>query len=230
MIIAAFFRSLAQMGDGRFLRVLALGVGLTLLLFMAIGAAFIWGIGVFVPDQITLPWIGTITWVNNIASLGGVVMMILLSLFLMVPTASAFTGIFLDRVADAVEARHYPDLPQAQPVPLSDALRDSLSFLGVMIVANLLALVLYLLFAPFAPLIFWGLNGYLLGREYFMMVAIRRLGRAEAGRMRARHWLTLWIAGFLMAWPLSIPVVNLLIPVLGAATFTHIYHALQERS
>ena len=133
-------------------------------------------------------------------------------------------------MADAVEARHDPDRPQAQPVPLSEALRDSLSFLGVMIVANLLALVLYLLFAPFAPLIFWGLNGYLLGREYFMMVAIRRLGRAEAGRMRARHWLTLWIAGFLMVWPLSIPVVNLLIPVLGAATFTHIYHALQERS
>ena len=230
MIIAAFFRSLAQMGDGRFLRVLALGVGLTLLLFVAIGAAFIWGIGIFVPDQITLPWIGTITWVDNIASLGGVVMMILLSLFLMVPTASAFTSIFLDRVADAVEARHYSDLPPAQPVPLSEALRDSLSFLGVMIVANLLALVLYLLFAPFAPLIFWGLNGFLLGREYFMMVAIRRLGRAEAGRMRARHWLTLWIAGFLMAWPLSIPVVSLLIPVLGAATFTHIYHALQERS
>lgn len=29
-----------------------------------------------------------------------------------------------------------------------------------------------------------------------------------------------------MAMPLSIPLVNLLIPILGAATFTHIFHAL----
>jgi hypothetical protein len=29
-----------------------------------------------------------------------------------------------------------------------------------------------------------------------------------------------------MAAPLSIPVVNLLVPVLGVATFTHIFHRL----
>jgi CysZ protein len=29
-----------------------------------------------------------------------------------------------------------------------------------------------------------------------------------------------------MAVPLSIPLINLLIPVLGAATFTHLYHRL----
>jgi CysZ protein len=29
-----------------------------------------------------------------------------------------------------------------------------------------------------------------------------------------------------MAAPLSVPIVNLVIPVLGVATFTHIYHRL----
>ena len=29
--------------------------------------------------------------------------------------------------------------------------------------------------------------------------------------------------------PLSIPLVNLVIPILGAATFTHIFHKLQAR-
>ena len=32
-----------------------------------------------------------------------------------------------------------------------------------------------------------------------------------------------------MAMPLSVPLVNLLIPILGAATFTHIFHALNAR-
>jgi uncharacterized protein involved in cysteine biosynthesis len=46
--------------------------------------------------------------------------------------------------------------------------------------------------------------------------------------MRKRHWLAVWWAGSLMAVPLSIPLVNLLIPVLGAATFTHMFHRLHR--
>ena len=39
-----------------------------------------------------------------------------------------------------------------------------------------------------------------------------------------------WLAGTLMAAPLSIPLVNLLVPVLGVATFTHLFHRLAERA
>jgi uncharacterized protein involved in cysteine biosynthesis len=58
------------------------------------------------------------------------------------------------------------------------------------------------------------------------MVATRRLGRAGAKALRKRHAARIWIAGTLMAAPLSVPLVNLLIPVLGAATFTHLFHRL----
>ncbi len=34
------------------------------------------------------------------------------------------------------------------------------------------------------------------------------------------------LAGALMAIPLTIPLVGLFIPILGAATFTHLYHRL----
>jgi len=82
-------------------------------------------------------------------------------------------------------------------------------------------------FLPFAaPFIFYGLNGFLLGMEYFTLAAIRRVGRAKAREMRRRHLPTIWLAGILMALPLSVPLVNLLIPILGAATFTHIYHRI----
>ena len=37
------------------------------------------------------------------------------------------------------------------------------------------------------------------------------------------------LAGVLMAAPLSVPVVNLLIPVFGVATFTHLVHRLTAR-
>lgn len=38
--------------------------------------------------------------------------------------------------------------------------------------------------------------------------------------------MTIWGAGIVMALPLTIPGLNLLIPVLGAASFTHLYHRL----
>jgi uncharacterized protein involved in cysteine biosynthesis len=85
------------------------------------------------------------------------------------------------------------------------------------------------LFAPLAPIIFWGLNGFLLGREYFTLAAIRRVGRTKAKQLRRRHVGRIWLAGALMAVPLSVPLVNLLIPILGAATFTHLFHALRVR-
>ncbi len=155
---------------------------------------------------------------------------VMLSVVLMVPVASAITSFFLDEVAQAVEDRHYPALGPGRNVPWTEELRDSAAFLGVLILANLVALVLYLMFAPFAPFIFWGLNGFLLGREYFTLAALRRHGRDEAKRLRRRHAGTIWMAGVLMAVPLSVPLLNLLIPILGAATFTHLYHALVPHS
>ena len=150
--------------------------------------------------------------------------MMALSVFLMVPVASAFTGLFLEEVAEAVEARHYAHLPVAPRTPFTTGVKESVSFLGVLLLANACALVLYVFFAPFAPFIFWGLNGFLLGREYFQMAAVRREGREGARALRRRHWFEIWAAGALMAIPLTVPVVNLLVPVLGAATFTHLYH------
>ena len=226
MILSSFFAALGQMGDPRFRRVLWLGIALTVALLVAATAGLLWLVQTFVTDEAGLPLIGPVTWLDDILSISSVVLMLFLSVFLMVPVASAITSMFLDTVADAVEARHYAALPPASPVPFGDALVDTLSFLGVLIVANLGALILYV-FLPFAAVfIFWGLNGFLLGREYFTLAAMRRVGRARAKAMRRDHMGTIWAAGVLMAIPLSVPLVNLLIPILGAATFTHLFHRL----
>ena len=115
-----------------------------------------------------------------------------------------------------------PDLAPADGLGLADNIRESLTFLGVILVANGAALILYV--TPFAPFVFYGLNGFLLGREYFRMVALRRLSREEANAAFRRNLPAIWSAGALMAIPLTVPLLNLLIPILGAATFTHIFH------
>src|SRR3546814_18267334 len=55
------------------------------------------------------------------------------------------------------------------------------------LILNLLVLPLYLVLIWIPPLnllLFYLLNGYLLGREYFEMVAVRRLDLAAAKRLR----------------------------------------------
>lgn len=232
MIFASFFAALGQLGDPRFRRVLFLGIVLTIVLLVAFTTGLVWLVDALTADSVDAPIVGEITWLDDILSWGSVLLMLILSVFLMVPVASAITSMFLDEVAQAVEDAHYPNLPPAINVPFGDAVRDTVNFLGVLIGANLLAILVYiiltLMLMPFlTPVVFWALNGFLLGREYFTLAAMRRVGREGARDLRSRYRGTIFIAGFLMAIPLSVPLVNLLIPILGAATFTHLYHRLQ---
>ncbi len=228
MILGAFLKALAQLGDPRFRRVLFLGIILTFALLVGAYAGFLWLINTLLGESTTLPVLGEVRWLNDLLGFSSFILMMVLSVFLMVPVASAITSLFLDEVAQAVEDKHYPHLPAVPGVPFPEALKDTINFLGVLIGANILAFALYAMFAPLALFIFWGMNGFLLGREYFTLAAMRRIGRDGAKKLRKENTGKLWLAGILMAIPLSIPLVNLLIPILGAATFTHIFHALND--
>lgn len=226
-IFTSFFLAISQLPDPRFRRVLMLGIALTVALLFAAYAVMLGVINLFVEDTITLPVVGEVTWVGDLLSWGSLALMLVMSMFLMVPVASAITSLFLDDVADAVEDAHYPALAPVRRASFWDGLRDSVNFLGVLVGANVLAFALYAFVPPLSVPIFFALNGFLLGREYFQIAAMRREGCEGAKALRKKHQGTIWIAGCLMALPLSVPLINLVIPILGAATFTHLYHRLK---
>lgn len=226
MVFSSFLAALGQWTDPRFRRVVLLGVGLTLGLLILLYAGMVWVIQILVPETTDLPLIGPVGGLDTLLSVGSVLLMLLASIFLMVPVASAFSGLFLESVADAVEDRHYPALPPARTLGIAEGLIGALNFFGVALAANLLALFLWPFAGPLVPVLFWSLNGYLLGREYFTLVAQRRMDRPAARALWRANKARIWGAGILMAAPLSVPVVNLLIPVFGVATFTHLVHHL----
>lgn len=230
LILTSFFKALGQLGDRRFRKVFFTGIALALILLIGASVGLVKVLDFFVAEEITLPWIGAVTWVDDVLNWSLVLLVPVASIFLMVPVASAMTGLFLDQVADAVEDRHYPGLPAVPDLPISETLKDTVGFLGVMIGANIVALIFYVVFSPLALFIFWALNGFLLGREYYQMAAMRRVGREGARALRRRNMGTIWLAGVLMAVPLSVPLVNLLIPIMGAAVFTHLFHLTQAQA
>lgn len=229
-LIGDFFRSVGQMADRKFLWVMAKALGLTLLLLAGMGWLAVWLVGLLPTSLGDWPWIGPVELPT--AALQGltVVGLIFASSFLMIPVAAIFVGFFLEEIADAVEIRHYPFLGPARDIPFGEMIGTAVKFLAVVIGVNLLALIPYLVVmlisGPGVLLLAWAVNGYLLGREYFELVAVRRISPREMATLRAANSGRTWFAGFLMAAALTIPIMNLLIPVLGVATITHQFHRL----
>jgi len=232
-LLQDFRRALAQITDPAFFRVLLRALGWTIALLGPFVFGFAAVIGLLsgllswiLPGQITLPWIGSIgTGAAHLSGFGWTVLLFLSSL-LMIPVASAFVGFYQEEIAARVEARYYPDLRPADPVSFADSLWDGLRFLGFFALVNIVGLVIYLSSPLLAPYIFWLVNGLLLGRQFFELAAMRRIGRKPALKLLRRHYLQVWIAGVILAVPMTIPVFNLVIPIVGVAVYTHMFHRL----
>ena len=100
-------------------------------------------------------------------------------------------------------------------------MRFVLTVLGV----NIIALILFFFFGLGVP-IFFIANGYLLGREYFELAAMRFLPVEQARALRKQHSHRVFLAGLLIAGFLAIPLLNLLTPLFATAFMVHIYKML----
>ena len=166
--------------------------------------------------------ISNIGWLEGAIDLLGGIATLALTWFLFPATVSAVIGLFLDQVADCVENRHYPNLPTAAGLPMGESIMMSMKFLGILIALNILMLP-FLFLGPLFPFVFYLVNGYLLGREYFELVASRRLSPAEVTRLRKARQGSVMAVGVVIAFALTVPVVNLLMPVVATSAMVHLF-------
>ena len=67
---------------------------------------------------------------------------------------------------------------------------------------------------------FFVLNGYLLGREYFELAAMRHLPFPEAVNLRRQRSFDVFIAGMIVAVFVAVPLLNLFTPLFATAFMT----------
>ncbi len=220
-MLTAFLDALRQLPEPEFRRVLWRAMALTLAAFVVIVVGFSYLLGGF-----PLTGFDWLDWI--LVRLASATLM--LALFLVFPSvATLLVSVFLDEIAEAVERRHYADDPPGRPLSPGRALGVSLQFTAALILTNVLALPLYLI--PGINLfVFYGLNGYLLSREYFELVALRHLDVASARRLRRAHRGRLLIAGVVIAFMLTVPIVNIVAPIVATAFMAHIFKALEAGS
>ncbi len=171
-------------------------------------------------------------WVNNLAIGNAEINLSLMVLgpvlvLLLMPVSALFAGLFLEEVAGAVEARHYPEDTTGRDQPFVQGLWIALKFTGLLILLNILALPLY--FIPIVNVVtYWGLNGYLLGREYFELVALRHRTPDDARTLRRQKKASVFFTGVGAAALASIPLVNLLTPFFATAMMVHLHKRFSE--
>lgn len=225
-MIFAYRHAFTQLRDPRYRRLLWIGMALSLALLIGLAALAFLIIQILVPGALFLPIVGQVQDVSAGFSFGTLLYLPWLSVFLMVPVASIFTGLYLDDVADAVEAEHYRSDEIRNRVPWREAISDSLRYFGLLVAVNLLGMAVFAISSGWGIAILWAANGFLLSREYFTMIARRRNPSEAARSLFQRDFYWLWLPGVILAIGLSIPVVNLAMPLVGAAVFTHLYHRL----
>ena len=145
--------------------------------------------------------------------------------FLAAPVSSLVAGFFLDEISAHVEREIDPLSAPGRTAPVGDAALAALRFAGLSLLVNLVALIL--LFFPGVGLVAWlGANGYLLGREYFELAAMRFRTAAEARAMRRERAWPVFSYGVLIAIFVAIPVVNLLTPLFATTLMVRLHKRL----
>lgn len=177
-------------------------------------AFFAWLAGAMQGSAIAefLPWLG---------SIGSVIIAWLLFPGIM-PVIVNFFG---ERIARLIEKNEYPDAGLPREAKFLTELLHDVRFSVMVILLNIIALPFYL-FPLVNIILFYSLNGWLLGREFFVMVARRHIPTEQAEAIRKTHGRSIFLAGVALTILATIPVVNLVAPFWGIAVMVHLYHKL----
>ena len=221
MLVDAAARSLNQLFAPRFRSVLWRSLGLTIALLVGL-----WFAAEFAISTFLMPFLGPWPWLTTaLGFLFGAGLFIGAG-FLIAPVSSVFAGLFLDDVAEEVERRHYGDAAVGQAMPMGASIWIALRFFGLVVLANLITLVLFLALG-LGVVVFFVANGYLLGREYFQFAALRHVDEAQAHELRQRHGTAIFLGGLMIAGFLAVPILNLLTPLFAAALMVHVFQRVR---
>jgi uncharacterized protein involved in cysteine biosynthesis len=219
-MVVALARALANLFTPALRRVVGLSVALALA-----SSVVLWVVVAAVLDHSARFAWRPLDWLVDLL---GTLAVMALSWLMFPAVVTLVMGFFLERIAGAVEALDYPGRGPARRARVAETVLMTLRLMSLTILVNLLALPVYLLMPGINFFVFLGLNGYLFGREYFEVVALRRLDRTAARVTRHRFAGRVYLGGVVIAGLFIVPLVNLVAPVIATAFMVHLFEDLRR--
>jgi CysZ protein len=217
-MIEAAFQAFGETFSPPLRRILLKSIGLAFLLLIVLGMILQGAI----THLVTLPYpfdmaLAIFTALGIIAG----------AIYLMPPITSLVASLFFDEIAEQVERRNYSADPVGKALPVTTSVLLSLRFFGLVLLVNLVALVLLIL-PGVNVAVFFIANGYLLGREYFELAAMRFRTIDEARDLRRANAMRVFLAGLVIAGIVIIPILNLITPVFATAFMVRMHKKISR--
>ena len=166
-----------------------------------------------VPDS--QGWLGYLTMAGSLAAS---VVVVVLAIALSPAISMVVGGVLFDYAASRVEKKI--GAPAARNVPLAEGVWNGVRIALPALLLNLIAIPFY--FIPgLNALVFYGLNRFLMGREYATITAARHMSYADAVALRKRHGGAVFLVG------LACSVIPFFAPLVGASAMTRLIQSLR---
>ncbi|HEX4303625.1 MAG TPA: EI24 domain-containing protein [Rhizomicrobium sp.] len=219
-MFASVRRAIATLFDRDFAGTLVWTLVLTIILFVALFVGIEYGLT-------RLPELGS-PWVNRFLEVAAPIVLILAIFALGAPVAAMVGSLFLERIAAKVDARFYPNDPKARGTPVASGLWESIKLVGLAVLVNAALLPVDIGVPGLAEAATVLANGWLLGREFFELAALRHLTRRDSDALRRRHAGKIYVAGLLISVLTAIPALDLIAPFFGSALMAHLFKRLSH--
>ena len=216
-MFASLARAARLIFDPAFAGIVVKSLLLTILLFAV-------ALGLTEYGLAQLPVLGN-PWVNRALEWLAPLLFLFGGIFVGPPVAALFASLFLDQIADRIEARDYPG-SMARGASFAATLRAGLKLVVLIIGVNLVLLPFDIGLPGVGELLSVAANGWLLGREYFELAALRHVTLDNATQMRRANSGAIWLSGVLIALASMVPLLNLVAPLLGTALMVHLFHRM----
>lgn len=132
---------------------------------------------------------------------------------------------FYEEIVQKIEKKYYPDHIGTGSIVWPHIAYMNLRFISVAILLNILLLP-FMLFPPIYLLFYYVVNGYLIGREFFELVASSHLDYEKLKAVRRQNRFPISIGGMAVVFTFGIPVLNFIVAPLGIIFMVHLFHKL----
>jgi CysZ protein len=224
-MIAFFSLAVVQLFDKSLQKILWMSLVASAILFLVFWLLV--GYTLLQTELFSTGWFyGIFDWIFiKITNIFGGILIFILTWFLFPSIVTLLVTFFLEKTINSVEKKHYPNLPETRQQNMLEISKITLKFMVLSIILNVLVIPLYLVFFFLGPLnlfIFYILNGYLLGKEYFELVAYRRLEPSEADDLFKRYHGNVFRVGLISALLMTVPLINMVAPIISVAAMVHL--------
>ena len=174
--------------------------------------------------SVDIPFIGG--YIDNFLIYSSIFAIIWGSTILFVPLSTIIFSLFQENIIKNVEMKYYPASVKELDTKTTTFLIAGFKLLGWTIIIHVFLFPLAIFYGGafwWAPLTII-INGYLLSKEYFEAVGLRRFGFSEVKTIKNKLLFPCWFYGLISAILFLIPIINLFIPAILTLCMLHLFN------